>query len=48
MVCPELMDQVAKELERVSGIKKNARKLREEQAALKKSPKGGGKAADNQ
>jgi hypothetical protein len=30
MVCPLLLDHVSKELERVAGIKKNARKLREE------------------
>ncbi|CAK0818388.1 unnamed protein product, partial [Prorocentrum cordatum] len=36
MVRPEVLDQVAKELERIAGIKKNARKLREEQAALAK------------
>ena len=44
MIAPELLDHVSKELERVSGIKKNARKLREEQAALKgegRGPKGG-------
>ena len=39
MVCPELLDHVSKELERVAGIKKNARKLREEQVAMaKKAP----------
>ena len=37
MVCPSLRDSVSKELERVSGIKKNARKLREEQLALAKA-----------
>ncbi|CAK0809423.1 unnamed protein product, partial [Prorocentrum cordatum] len=36
MECPELLEQVSKELERIAGIKKNARKLREEQAALAK------------
>ena len=46
MVAPNLLNFVSEELERVSAIKKNARKLREEQAALKKErppPKGGGK-----
>ena len=33
MICPELQDHVSKELERVSTIKKNARKLREEAKA---------------
>ena len=33
MVCPALLDIVSKDLERVSNIKKNARKLREEAAA---------------
>ena len=37
MVCPELLETVLKELERISGIKKNARKLREEQAAAAKA-----------
>ncbi|CAK0803080.1 unnamed protein product, partial [Prorocentrum cordatum] len=32
-LCPELLDTVSKELERIHGIKKNARKLREEQKA---------------
>ncbi|CAK0873494.1 unnamed protein product, partial [Prorocentrum cordatum] len=36
MARPEALDQVAKKLERIAGIKKNARKLREEQAALAK------------
>ena len=36
MICPELLDQVAKDLERISGIKKNARKLREEQKEARK------------
>ncbi|CAK0816959.1 unnamed protein product, partial [Prorocentrum cordatum] len=35
MVCPELLDSVSKELERIHSIKKNARKLREEQKANK-------------
>eukprot|EP00974_Lingulodinium_polyedra_P002954 277144-Lingulodinium_polyedra.AAC.1 len=35
MVCPELLDTVSKEVERVSSIRKNARKLREEQAATR-------------
>jgi hypothetical protein len=50
MVAPELLEHVSKELERVGGIKKNARKLREEQAAQKnvKPGKGGdGKGADH-
>ena len=45
MVAPELLEHVSKELERIGGIKKNARKLREEQAALKNArpdKKGGG------
>ncbi|CAK0890196.1 unnamed protein product [Prorocentrum cordatum] len=33
MVCPELLDLVSNELELIHGIKKNARKLREEQKA---------------
>ena len=37
MVCPSLLDIVSKELERVSGIKKNARRLREEQLAQAKA-----------
>ena len=43
MVAPALLDYVSKELERVSGIKKNARKLREEQAASAKAKAGAGK-----
>ncbi|CAK0867888.1 unnamed protein product [Prorocentrum cordatum] len=35
MVCPELLDSVSKELERIHSIKKNARKLRGEQKANK-------------
>jgi hypothetical protein len=42
MVCPVVLDDIAKQLERVAGIKKNARKLREE-AKNDKPPKGGGK-----
>ena len=38
MVCPALLDHVSKELERVSGIKKKTRKLREEAAAARKQP----------
>ena len=41
MICPELLDHVSKELERISGIKKNARKLREEANLRKTAPKGG-------
>ena len=37
MVWPSLLDSVSKELERVSGIKKNARKLREDQMAQAKA-----------
>ena len=40
MVCPELLEHVSKELERISNLKKNARKLWEEQAALRKGDKG--------
>jgi len=47
MVAPELLDYVSKELERVSGIKKNARKLREEQAALRSHGGGGGGGGGN-
>ncbi|CAK0888695.1 unnamed protein product, partial [Prorocentrum cordatum] len=36
MARPELLETVSKELERISSIKKNARKLREEQAAAAK------------
>ena len=44
MVSPQLLDFVSKELERISGIQKNARKLREEQAlSRKKQPPKGGK-----
>jgi hypothetical protein len=48
MVAPELLEHVSKELERVGGIKRNARKLREEQAAQRstKPGKGGGKGGD--
>ena len=42
-VMPELLVQVSKELERVSSIKKNARKLREENAAAYAVKKKGGK-----
>ena len=42
MVCPALLDQVGKELERVGNIKKNARKLREESKGTK-GPKEDGK-----
>jgi hypothetical protein len=50
MVAPELLEHVSKELERVGGIKKNARKLREEQAAHKNTKPGkggGGKGGDD-
>jgi hypothetical protein len=44
MVAPELLEHASKELARVGGIEKNARKLREEQAAQEyvKPGKGGG------
>ena len=45
MVAPNLVDHVSKELERVSGIKKNARKLREEAAAAKRGAGKGDKPA---
>ena len=44
MVCPALLDVVSKELERVSQMKKNARKLREEAKAAA-GAKAGGKRA---
>ena len=47
MVCPALLDTLSKDLERIGGIKKNARKLREEAAAAghkKKNGKGGADA----
>jgi len=47
MVCPSLLDYVSRELERISGIKKNARKLREEAAAGKKG-QGNAKKGDAQ
>jgi hypothetical protein len=45
MVAPVILEHVSKELERVGGIEKNARKLREERAAAKsiKPGEGGGK-----
>ena len=45
MVCPSLMDDISKQLERISGIKKNARKLREEAKTKtgKAPPPDGGK-----
>ena len=46
MVCPALLDHVSKELEKISAIKKNHRKLREEQAAIRAAAKSkGGKGA---
>ena len=44
MVCPSLLDVVGKELERVSQIKKNARKLREEAKAAAGPKSSGAKA----
>jgi len=38
MICPAVLDYISKELERVSNIKKNARKLREETRAGGKEP----------
>ena len=35
MACPELMQHIAKELEREAGISKQARKAREERALLR-------------
>ena len=43
MVCPLVLDDINRQLERVAGIKKNARKLREEIKA-DQPPKGGGKS----
>ena len=43
MVCPQVLDDIAKQLERVAGIKKNARKLREETKPNQPPKKGGGK-----
>ena len=43
MVCPELVECVAKEVERDSAVLKQVRKAREERARLvKKAPGGGG------
>ena len=44
MVCPALLDVVGMELERVSQLKKNARKLREEAKAAPGAKAGGGKS----
>ncbi len=47
MAAPVILEHVSKELERVGGIEKNARKLREERAAAKsiKPGEGGGKGS---
>ena len=44
MVCPALLDVVSKELERISQMKKNARKLREEAKAASGAKAGGAKS----
>lgn len=41
MVSPDLLEHVSRELERIASIKKNSRKLREENAAGKKGGRGG-------
>eukprot|EP00971_Amphidinium_carterae_P350984 6491839-Amphidinium_carterae.1 len=42
MIAPDLMEHVAKELERSVGIKKHSRKLREEMSASGGKKGGGG------
>jgi hypothetical protein len=42
MVCPSMMDHIGRELERISNIKKNARKLREETKTAPPGEKPGG------
>ena len=42
MVCPELLDCVAKEVERDAGVLKQIRKAREERALIRKKALGGG------